>query len=149
MTHASFRCTVNAPFDIVWETLMDEVENPHLYNRNIKGVEVLERFHDGILRVVSVPDAEVREKVVFTYKKGEIESNLVGHPSLVGTIFKAIRPIKDQEHCYLLESELKWQSTDNRIDNMVRRNVERFVMNGLNEVKNKAERRHAGDRLKF
>ena len=45
---------------------MDEVENPHLYNRNIKGVEVLERFHDGILRVVSVPDAKVREKFVFT-----------------------------------------------------------------------------------
>ena len=149
MTHASFRCTVNAPFEVLWETLMDEVENPHLYNPNIKGVEVLERFHDGILRVVSVPDADVREKVTFDYRKGEIESSLVGHPSLVGTIMKAVRPVPNQSDCHMLESELEWQSIDTRVDTMVRRNIERFVMNGLNEVKNRAERRHAGDRLKF
>ena len=140
MAHATFHCTVTAPFDILWETLMDEVENPHQYNPNIKGVEVIERFHDGILRVVSVPDADVREKVVFNYKKGEIQSNLVGHPSLVGTIIKVVKPVAGRDNAFTLESELEWQSTDTRVDTMVRRKVERFVMNGLNEVKLKAER---------
>ena len=139
MAHASFHCTVKAPFDIIWETLMDEVENPHSYNPNIKGIEVLERFHDGILRVVSVPDADVREKVIFNYKKGEISSNLVGHPSLVGTIIKVLRPSGAEEHQFDLSSELEWQALDSKVDSMVRRNVERFVMNGLNEVKNRAE----------
>ena len=74
MSNLSFKCEVKAPLEQLWNTLMDEVEHPDSYNSGILGVDILERFHDGVLRSVKVPDADVREKVLFDFKNLTVES---------------------------------------------------------------------------
>lgn len=140
MAKAKYRCEVNAPFDVLWKTLIDEVEQPHTYNPRIKGVRIIERFHDGVLRSVAVPDADVRERVTFAYDKKVISSTIIGHPQLVGNIIKKISPAADgwKDH-WVLECELEWASTDAGVDQMIRRNIESFAMSGLDQVRIKAE----------
>lgn len=138
MSDIKFRCTINAPLDSIWSTLMDEIEHPDSYNGGILGAAVLERFHDGILRSIQVPDADIREKVVFNFDRKTIESRLVGHPSLVGRIVKVIVP-QDRDQSYVLESQIHWETTDDRVDGMIRRNMEAFITTSLENVRLRAE----------
>lgn len=144
MANANFRCEVKAPFDILWKTLIDEVENPHQYNPRIKGAQILERFHDGVLRTVAVPDADVRERVTFKYDKKEIISTIVGHPQLVGNILKKVTPKVRESNQWILECVLEWESTDDGVEKMIRRNIESFAMSGLDQVRIRAEAKVQG-----
>lgn len=137
MSDANFTCSINASFETLWKILIDEAEHPNLYNSKILGVEILERFNDGVLRSVEVPDAHVREKIVFNFDKRTIKSSLVGHPSLVGVITKTVTP-KGESSCEL-KSSVTWESVDDRVDGMIRRNIESFMTQGLEKVKEKAE----------
>lgn len=140
MENLRFECTINAPFEVIWEVLKEEIEQPHLFNPGIKGVKILERFNGGVLRSVAVPDADVREKVVYDINKKSITSNLVGHPQLVGLIQKTLRPsTADQNSSYTLTAWVEWESIDDRVFGMIKRNIEGFIMNGLKQVKIKAE----------
>ncbi len=137
MSDANFTCSINAPFEKLWKTLIDEVEHPNNYNNKILGVKILERFNDGVLRSVQVPDADVREKIVFDFEQRTIRSSLVGHPSLVGIITRTIIPIGDD--IWELKSNVTWESVDDRVDGMIRRNIESFITQGLKKVKERAE----------
>lgn len=136
MTKATFQCVVSSEFDVLWKVLMDEIEHPENYNPGIKAVEIIERFNNGVLRCVSVPDADVRERVEFKYDQGLIVSTMVGHPQLEGVIKRTISKADDG---LVLESQVEWQSVDQKVDQMLRRNVENFVMNGFGQVKVVAE----------
>lgn len=140
MSEARFSCTMQASFDRIWDTLMDEIEHPERYNSGILGVEMLERFHDGVLRSVKVPDADVREKVVYDYDKRQICCNLVGHPSLVGLLTKTIRPSESRPDCFTIDCHFEWESIDEQVDRMIRRNMEDFIMRGLDNVRLSAEK---------
>ncbi len=130
MSEKSFRCEVYASFDQLWKTLMDELEHP-------------ERFNNGVLRVVSVPDADVRESITYTDENGTISSQLVGHPVLVGVIEKKISPLPGRAGVFILESHIEWESISEKVDQMIRRNVERFVTQSLGAVKTAAEQAKA------
>lgn len=138
-SHVSYKYNIVADYDSIWKALMDETENPHNYSHTIKDVEVLERFHNGVLRSVSVPDAEVREKVTYDYNKGIITSQLVGHPLLVGTIKKEIMNKATKQGPHQIECTVEWQSLDDDVNAMIRRNVESFVMERFDLVKKQAE----------
>ena len=136
MAKAAYQCQVHSDFNRLWDVLLDEIEHPDKYNPGIKGVKIIERFNNGVLRCISVPDAEVRERITFRYEEGEITSTLVGHPQLEGCIRKLV---KNTDLGTTLESFIEWQSTDDNVDQMLRRNVENFIMNGLGQVKIVAE----------
>lgn len=136
MSEANFSCQVASSFEGLWKTLLDEGENPHRYNPGILDCEILERFNDGLLRLVKVPDGEVREKVIFDYNKKMIKSSLVGHPSLVGVVAKKI---SGDEKAWTINSTVEWDSIDDRVDGMIRRNMESFITTSMEAVKKKAE----------
>lgn len=140
MANEHFRCSVKAPFDRLWQALMDEVEHPERFNQGILKSKILERFNNGILRCVSVPDADVRERVTYRYESGEIASQLIGHPDLVGLIEKKVSPDKNDPDSWILESSIAWESTSERVNHMIRRNLERFVTQSLENVKKLAEK---------
>ena len=139
MSTQSYECAIRSSMEDLWSVLMDEVENPQEYSDTILAVEILERFHDGILRLLSVPDARVREKVIFDYGRRRIASALVGHPSLVGHISKQILPGK-QPGELILHSTLEWKSTDEAVDQMIRRNIGGFVRDEQEKVRRRAEK---------
>lgn len=139
MSEKSFRCEVYASFDQLWNTLMDELEHPERFNEGILGSRILERFNNGVLRVVSVPDADVRERINYDDEAGTITSQLVGHPVLVGVIEKKISPLSGRPGVFILESHIEWESISEKVDQMIRRNVERFVTQSLQAVKTAAE----------
>lgn len=139
MSQATFRCQVHASAETLWNILIDEAERPDSFSDTIKNSKILERFHNGLLRSVQVPDAEVREKIIFDFNAKTITSNLVGHPQLVGIIKKTFREDPTQPGVQILENSLEWESNDNRVEAMLKRNVANFVMDSLDHVKNKAE----------
>lgn len=138
MTTERYDCRIRSSMDSLWSVLMDEVEHPEEYSNTITDVEVLERFHDGILRCLSVPDAKVREKVIFDYERRRIDSSLVGHPSLVCHISKQILPGNEAGEL-ILRSTLEWKSTDESVDQMIRRNIADFVKDEQEKVKRRVE----------
>lgn len=139
MSEQSFRCDVQASYDHLWSALMEELEHPERFNAGILSSRILERFNSGVLRVVSVPDADVRERITFDEDKGTIVSQLVGHPVLVGVIEKKIKPHPDRPQVFSLESHIEWESINEQVDQMIRRNVERFVTQSLRSVQATAE----------
>ena len=143
MTTERYECPIQCSMDTLWSVLMDEVEHPEEYSETIMDVEVLERFHDGILRCLSVPDAKVREKVIFDYDRRRIDSSLVGHPSLVGHIFKQILPGGEPGEL-ILRSTLEWKSTDESVDRMIRRNIGDFVRDEQEKVRRRVEKAKSG-----
>ncbi len=141
LSERHYRSEVAASFEHAWKALMDEMEHPEHFNRGILKSKILERFNSGILRVVSVPDADVREKITFDFETGTIESHLVGHPVLVGVITKKLSAIPSDPKRLILESHIEWESNNQAVDSMIRRNVERFVTQSMQAVKSTAETR--------
>ncbi len=139
MATIDFQCEVNTSYDHLWKNLIAELEHPEQFNQGIMQSKILERFNNGVLRSISVPDAEVREKITFLYEKGIVSSHLVGHPDLVGVIEKRIRQHPGKPEICLLSSHIEWESKSQRVDSMIRRNVERFVTQTLESVKRRAE----------
>ena len=146
LSERHYRSEVKAPFEQSWKALMDEIEHPEHFNPGILKSKILERFNNGVLRVVSVPDADVREKITFDYNTGTISSQLVGHPVLVGVIQKTLRKLPDQDNCLILESHIELESNNEAVDSMIRRNVERFVKQSLEAVRSTAETRYQASR---
>jgi hypothetical protein len=140
MSQGFFSCTINAPFDKIWEILLDEVENPQRYSQKILDAKILERFHDGVLRLVSVRDADVRERVEYNYQRKEITSTLVGHPNLNGTTTRKITSAVADEPPFTVDCSIDWQSNDSEVANMIRRNVESFATTSLTKIKELAEK---------
>lgn len=138
MTAFHMKFDIKAPFDRIWDTLLEDMEHPEKFSATIKEAKVLERFPGGLLREVSVPDADVREKIVFDYPNKQITSSLVGHPQIVGVIKKTLTKAEDPE-CWTLESSLSWESIDEKVDAMLRRNVASFVRERLERVKEVCE----------
>jgi hypothetical protein len=130
-----FTKTVNATFENVWKILMDDVEHPAEFSKTILKSKIIERFHNGVLRVVSVPDADVRQRITFDYEHRKIRSELVGHPSLVGTITEELSGTDN----VMIECEVEWASIDKGVGEMVRRNVEFFISERIDNVKKRAE----------
>ncbi len=138
MATIDFQCEVKTSYDHLWKSLIAELEHPEKFNQGIMQSRILERFNNGVLRQISVPDADVREKITYFYEKGVVSSQLVGHPELVGTIEKRIRKTDKPDQC-ILSSHIEWESNSQRVDSMIRRNVERFVTQTLEAVKKRAE----------
>ena len=136
---ATFRTSIKASFEKIWDTLLDEMEHPENYSSKIKKTSILERFAGGLLRQVSVPDADVREKFNYDYEKGLVSSHLVGHPHIVGILKKTISKDPKNPETHILESSLEWEATEEHVDAMLRRNVASFVMDSLEKVKIKSE----------
>lgn len=137
MASVDFQCEVKANFDHLWKSLIQELEHPEEFNKGIMQSRIIERFNNGVLRTIAVPDADVREKIVYEYEKGVVTSTLVGHPELVGTIEKRIKKVSDQ--VCTLSSHIEWESKSPRVDSMIQRNVEKFVTQTLESVKKRAE----------
>lgn len=137
MATVDFQCEVKADYDHLWKSLIAELEHPEQFNKGIMQSRILERFNNGVLRSISVPDADVREKITYTYEKGLVSSQLVGHADLVGVIEKRIQ--KGSNGICILSSHIEWESKSERVDSMIRRNVEKFVTQTLESVKKRAE----------
>lgn len=137
MATVDFQCEVTADYEHLWKSLIAELEHPEQFNKGILQSRILERFNNGVLRSISVPDADVREKIEYEYEKGLVKSSLVGHPDLVGVIEKRIK--KGPNGVHTLSSHIEWESKSERVDSMIRRNVEKFVTQTLESVKKRAE----------
>lgn len=139
-SRASSEISVNATFDGLWDVLLDEMDHPDRYSATILSATVLERFPEGLLRKVQVPDAEVRERLEYHYGDGTVVSTLVGHPELVGVITKKV--LRNPDGSLALSSTLEWQSIEARVEEMLTRNVHDFMMDQLHKLKAAAETRH-------
>ena len=141
MSAVTYNLEINAPIEIIWQVILDELDRPQQYSGTIKDSNVLERFPGGLLREISVPDASVREKITYDREALKIKSSLVGHPDINGTISKQLTPDQHVQNRWHIQSELKWQTTKGEVEDMLRRNVKDFVMERLERVRSQSEKR--------
>lgn len=137
MASYQFCCEIAASKETLWQTLMAEVDNPEQFNGTILTASILERFHSGVLRVINIPDATIRERVEFNFDDGEIVSRLIDHPEVSGIIKKRLQV--DSAEQTTLHCAIEWDSTSGKINDMIHRNVETFVLDTINTVKARAE----------
>lgn len=137
MATFDFSCEISSPKENVWIILLDEIEKPQKYNNTIKSAKILERFNNGILRTIEIPDAVIRERIEFDYEKGEIISKLIDHPEVSGIITKKISNLPSNR--LNLSCQIQWHSISGKINAMITRNVEAFVSSSLLNIKEKVE----------
>lgn len=137
MATVDFQCEVKSDYDHLWKSLIAELEHPEQFNKGILKSTIIERFNNGVLRKIAVPDADIREKIEYEYEKGIVRSSLVGHADLVGVIEKKI--VRGENGVHKLSSRIEWESKSERVDSMIRRNVEKFMSQTLESVKARAE----------
>jgi hypothetical protein len=82
----AFTTAVHAREETVWKVLLDKVENPGKYVREITGCRILEKYPDGLLREISSGSLTFRERVEVDPDTGEITYTLVDHPYFTGTV---------------------------------------------------------------
>ena len=106
------RTLVHAELQIVWNALMDSLENPQKYSPDIKECRVVKTAEYEFLREIHVFDTCYKEKISVNSVAKEICLEIVDHPVCFGKIVIKVVPTSVQNPMapvdlqYFLELEL-------------------------------------------
>jgi hypothetical protein len=89
MLNFSAVVSVHAPLEIVWELLVDKVEHPDRYVSGVQGLEILEKYADGVLRQLTHP-VPIKERISIDREKLEVIFKLVDPILFSGYFFNHI-----------------------------------------------------------
>lgn len=125
MPEYKYKVYVNARFEVIWQKLLDKIENPGKYSEGIRHVEMLENEGDHFLRVIQFENnnwQELKELIVADKTSGIIVYRLVDHPYFQGETINICRTT-NQVYQSELEYEINWklknvnnQESNNDID---------------------------------
>ena len=84
---------VNAPKELVWQVLLDKMQNPDRYMPYpIKELKVLAHYQDGVLREITTPEMHAIERVTVDESAGKITYDILNYPSFTAiAVAKSIR----------------------------------------------------------
>lgn len=85
MTQATHRVAVDAAPELVWELLVDRVEEPERFMEGVEAIAILDRSDNAVLREMTVNGATVREWIRIDESGWEITFTLVDDPLYEGT----------------------------------------------------------------
>ena len=166
MITKSFRMWVHADPNIIWNVILDSVDNPQKYMPDVEESRVLERFEggmikerkiegysvevfdyfeyeSGIMREIKTLDAVFIERILVSKKQWEIRRELIDHLACSGSIIVKSVPMSTQNTMapvniqFLLELETK----DFRADGVVKwgKRMTEDIMEEQRRIKEKAE----------
>jgi hypothetical protein len=106
MIYFSSTISVHAPLEIVWELLTDKVENPQRYVSGVQGLEILEKYPDGVLRKLTHP-VPIKERITIDQENLEIIFRLVDPTLFSGYFFNRVHPPTSASELLKLEYGLE------------------------------------------
>lgn len=88
---ASYSVPVNASKDVVWQVLLDKMENPGKYMPYpVETPVVLEHYVNGVLRQIKTPEMLVTERVTVDEENHKITYDIVNIPMLKPTFVNQV-----------------------------------------------------------
>lgn len=91
MLYATFGSPVNARLETVWNLLLDKAENPQKYiPQSVEEVKVLERYKDGLLRLMETSEVHIKERITVDEQTKEVTFTLLDHPVYTGKLINKI-----------------------------------------------------------
>jgi len=111
MLSFSATISVHAPLEVVWELLVDKVEHPDRYVSGVQGLEILEKYPDGVLRQLTHP-MPIKERISINRDRLEIIFKLVDPIHFSGYFFNRIHQPESIDQPLKLEYGLEVEPTD-------------------------------------
>lgn len=96
MRQISFSAEVHAPFETLWELLLERIEHPKEYLPGAGDARIIERHDDFLVREVRAHGLVLKEEVTVDKGKGEIRYLLLEHPLFSGTVIQRAVPASRQ-----------------------------------------------------
>jgi len=96
MLYFSTIVSVHAPVEVVWQLLVDKVEHPDRYVSGVQGLEILEKYEDGVLRQLTHP-MPIKERISINHEKLEIIFKLVDPVHFSGYFYNRIHLPADRQ----------------------------------------------------
>lgn len=94
MRKISFSSNVHAPFETLWELMLDRIEHPPI--PGLKEVRIIERHDDFLVREVRARWLLIRERVTTDKAKREIRYTMQEHPLFFGSATIRAVPLSRQ-----------------------------------------------------
>lgn len=113
MLYFSATVSVHAPLEVVWELLVDKVEHPDRYVSGVQGLEILEKYPDGVLRQLTHP-VPIKERISINHDQLEVIFKLVDPIHFSGYFFNRIHQSASDQPLKL-EYGLEVEPTDSTI----------------------------------
>jgi hypothetical protein len=90
----SFSTNVHAPFETIWELMLDRIEHPPV--SSLKVVRIIERQDNLLVREVQARWLRFRERVTVDQGKREIRYTMQEHPLFFGSAIMRAVPLSRQ-----------------------------------------------------
>lgn len=137
----SFRETVHASKETIWELLLDRIANPGAYLPGVESSEILERSSEGFIRETRARGLVIRERVVVDEKGGEVRFELLEHPLFSGSIVNRVVPTSAQSPVapQTLTLILDWAPKNPEAERIVLQEMAESMQRAVIEIKERAE----------
>lgn len=144
MPNASYKATIDAPYDRVYAMLVDKVERPRIYIGAIMHSSILERGDGYVLREYYQPrpvELTVKEKIYDQPVPGgrDFVFENMDNAHYTGSFHNILTHVDGREDQVELEYAMNWQPHPGTEDPMDQSVAETMVRNGVNHMKDLAE----------
>lgn len=141
MRKISFSINVQAPFETIWQLMLDRLEHPA--PQLMKEVRILERQGDFLVREVRARWLFFVEHVTIDKAKREIRYSMQDHPLFFGSATMRAVPLSRQSpvSSVRLSMELHWTPKDEEAEGKIRQTMPAEIRQEVLSVKEEAEAR--------
>ena len=143
----TYSLPVDAPLDIVWDIVVDKIENTSRYNPEAQDPQIIKRYSDGMLRQMSALGMTVKERIVLNRSAGTITHTLLDNPFFVGQIVNQIvySATKNPNEQLTIRYTLNWKPINDRGKKMaakIRQQLQQAVRHAVISAKEVAEQQN-------
>ena len=147
MRKISFSTHVHAPFETIWELMLDRIEHPPI--PGIKEVHIIERQGDVLVREVRARWLLIRERVTIDKGKREIRYAMQEHPLFFGSATIRAVPLSRQSPVspVHLSMVVDWAPKNEEAERTIIETMPAEIQREVLSLKEEAEAREREDDL--
>lgn len=141
MRKISFSTNVHAPFEKVWEIMLDRIEHP--FEAHMKEVRIIERQDDIVVREVRARWQLITERITIDKAKREIRYTIQEHPLAFGSATLRAVPLSRQSPVapVQLSLVLDWTPKSEEAEQKILKTMPTEVQQEVESIRDEAEGR--------
>ncbi len=116
MPTASQSLQVAAPLEVIWQLLLEKIEDPGKFLQGVQAVEMLERQPGYVVRRMRTAAFEVVERITAYEKSHEVDFVILEHPLYAGQAVNRIEPPLRPGLSAKLTFSIDWRRKDGHPD---------------------------------
>ena len=142
MLSYSFSTPVNASMEQIWTLLVDKIENPQRYVKSVKKFQILEKYQDGVLRLMESGGMKLKERITVDESNREIKFALVDNELFSGEIINKITT-SETDNTLTLTFTQNWQPLKAEAQKISEEEMAQAIKNAVLHTKDIAEKEYA------